>query len=149
MLRDPPLIDILNLPRLPQKIRCYHSYHPKINHPALYPRHQGSREYLRGPGQNMCSDCFNRVFDCSIRVYRSFGAQGKMPQLPPSLRPCSSLSNILRNASLAIFISGNLPIIPELFFMLSYSNYSQNYSGIIDGSLPTAVQYNINDTILV
>ena len=38
-------------------------------------------------------------------------------------------------ASVAIFIPGNLPIIPELFFMLSPSNYSQNYSGIIDWSL--------------
>ena len=52
---------------------------------------QGRRESLRGPGQNICDDCFNRVFDCSIRVYRSFGAhkqsgaQGKMPQLPPPL----------------------------------------------------------------
>ena len=50
---------------------------------------QGCRESLRGPGQNICSDCFNRVFDCSIRVYRSFGAhkqsggQGKTPLLPP------------------------------------------------------------------
>ena len=30
---------------------------------------QGSRESLRGPGQNICSDCFNRVLDCSIKVY--------------------------------------------------------------------------------
>ena len=41
-------------------------------------------------GKNMCSDCFNRVLDSSIRVYRFFGApkqseaQGKMPQFPPS-----------------------------------------------------------------
>ena len=57
---------------------------------------------------------------------------------PPSRRPCPVrhwLSNILCNAPLPIFIPGNLPIIPKLFFMLSYSNYSQNYSGIIDGSL--------------
>ena len=32
---------------------------------------QGRWENLRGPGQNICSDCFNRVFDSSIRVYRS------------------------------------------------------------------------------
>ena len=25
-------------------------------------------ESLRGPGQSICSDCFNRAFDCSIRV---------------------------------------------------------------------------------
>ena len=91
-----------------------------------------------------------RVFDCSIRVYRSFGAhkqsgaQGKMPQLPPfsAVLPGSSMSNVLRNAPLAIFIPGNLPIILELFFMLSYSNYSQNYSGIIDGSLLRVHIYN-------
>ena len=64
------------------------------------------------------------------------GPRAKCPSCPPpSRQPCSSLPNILRNAPLAIFIPGNLPIIPELFFMLSYSNYSQNYSGIIDGSL--------------
>ena len=33
---------------------------------------QGSKD-LRGPGQNICSDCFNKVFDCSIRVYRFLG----------------------------------------------------------------------------
>ena len=37
-------------------------------------RNQGRRESLRDPGQNICSDCFNRVLDCSIRVYQSFGA---------------------------------------------------------------------------
>ena len=91
-------IDILNL-CLPQKIhhwyQCYRSYHPKINHPALHPHRQGSQECFRGPGQNiiLCSDCFNRVFDCSIRVCWSFGAhkqsgaQGKMPQLPPPPPP--------------------------------------------------------------
>ena len=31
-------------------------------------RNQGRRESLRKPGQNICSDCFNRVLDCSIRV---------------------------------------------------------------------------------
>ena len=47
----------------------------------------------------------------------------------------SLLSNVSRSAQLTIFIPGNLPIILELFFMLSYFNYSQNYSGIIDWSL--------------
>ena len=37
-----------------------------------------------------------------------------------------------------MFIPRNLPIILELFFMLSYSNYSKNYSSIIDWSLATA-----------
>ena len=37
-------------------------------------RNQGCRESLRDPGQNICSDCFNRVLDCSIKVYRPFGA---------------------------------------------------------------------------
>ena len=61
---------------------------------------QGRRESLRGPGQNICDDCFNRVFDCSIRVYRSFGAhkqsgaQGKMPQLPPPLGGPACLSEL-------------------------------------------------------
>ena len=52
-------------------------------------RNQGHRESLRNPGQNICSDCFNRVLDCSIRVYRSFGAiskvgpRAKCPSFPP------------------------------------------------------------------
>ena len=47
----------------------------------------------------------------------------------------SSLSNTSHYTLVAIFIPRNLPIIPKLFIMLSYSNYSQNYSGIIDRSL--------------
>ena len=51
----------------------------------------GQQRELEGPRANICSDCFNRVFDFSIRVYRSFEAhkqseaQSKMPQLPPPL----------------------------------------------------------------
>ena len=61
----------------------------------------GQPRELEGPRANICSDCFNRVFDCFIRVYRSFGAhkqngaQGKMPQLPPlsaALGTCSYVS---------------------------------------------------------
>ena len=37
-------------------------------------RNQSHRESLRDPGQNICNDCFNKVLDCSIRVYQSFGA---------------------------------------------------------------------------
>ena len=32
-------------------------------------RNQGRRESLRDPGQNICSDCFNRVLDCSIKTF--------------------------------------------------------------------------------
>ena len=74
-----------------------------------------------------------------LRAISRVGPRATCPSCPPpSRRPCPVrhwLSNILCNAQLPIFIPGNLPIIPKLFFMLSYSNYSQNYSGIIDGSL--------------
>ena len=50
-----------------------------------------------GPRQNICNviDCFNRVFDCSIRVYPSFwgsraewGPGQNAPVAPPSQWPC-------------------------------------------------------------
>ena len=51
---------------------------------------QGSTENLRGPGQNICNDCFNRVFDCSIRECRSswgpqaeWGPGQNAPVAPP------------------------------------------------------------------
>ena len=82
---------------------------------------QGSRESLRGPGQNICSDCFNRVFDCSIRVYRSFGAhkqngaQGKMPQLPPPLL-----------VALAVITKTAKPQAGEAFADSNYMNLAKN-----------------------
>ena len=58
----------------------------------VWPREtKGRRESLRGPGQNIRTDCFNRVFDCSIRVYRSFealkqsGPGQNTPVAPPPL----------------------------------------------------------------
>ena len=70
---------------------------------------QGHRESFRGPGQYVCSDCFNRVLDCSIRVYRSFGAhkqsrtQGKMPQSPPS--PLSAELDLTPNTSARVCLA--------------------------------------------
>ena len=46
-------------------------------------------------GQNICNDCFNRVFDCSIRVYRfSWSPQAEWGpgQNAPVARPAPPLS---------------------------------------------------------
>ena len=46
--------------------------------------HSGQSRELEGPRAKYMWYCFNKVFDCSIRVYQSFGAhkqsgaQGKM-----------------------------------------------------------------------
>ena len=91
------MLQLLTLEDLKHKSGCFPLEHLNSINITLSMRgpyncsifNQGSRESLRGPGQNICSDCINRVFDCSIRVYRSFGAHkqsgahGKMPQLPP------------------------------------------------------------------
>ena len=79
---------------------CYHKHSKLYSHATcIYARvykhiyahpHAGPPRELEEPRENTSSDCFNRVFDCSIRVYRSFGAhkqcgaQGKMP-LPLSV----------------------------------------------------------------
>ena len=75
---------------------------PSIEYLLMFFSSQGSQESLRGPGQNICSDCFNKVFGSSIRVYwscgahKQSGAQGKMPPLPP-LSAALSLAKQIAN----------------------------------------------------
>ena len=109
---------------------------------------QGRRESLRGPGQNICDDCFNRAFDCSIRVYRSFGAhkqsgaQGKMPQLPPPLggpgnmldpplytyAACSNKSNIIICNTETIHYSYNYE--PKFYINYTYMHKHASYQAV-------------------
>ena len=48
------------------------------------------RVHVRGPGQIICSDSFNRVFDCSIRVYRPFGPISRVGPIVSKTRPIFS-----------------------------------------------------------
>ena len=62
-------------------------------------------ERVEGPRANFCSDCFNRVFDCSIRVYRSLGPISRVgpgqnaPVAPPPPPPPLSATLVVNSGS--------------------------------------------------